>query len=237
MGEANTYLVWDIKRGLWTRPKVQITWDMLCKGPWAQWRVFWGSEGVSGRVHTKELDWMAVRAKCPCGAQPLHLQIPASVGLTLAPQMPVFVGSASTYTKHACCWGYSRLQTRERAVVWSVLLLSTPYLDSSICSRGVWLIWAWTPLGVMPFTGTPGISTKRHVLLVVVSSECTQQWSSSSSSTHQGHRRAGWSPVKAVRMECSSPCSCSVLGQPASHSEGELLRCGDSKLLPWAFNF
>lgn len=226
LGEANAYLVWDIKRGLWTRPKVQIIWDMLSKGPWAQLWICWGSEGVAGHVHTKETDWMPSRAKCPHGAQSFHLQIPALVGLTLAPWMPVFVGSAST-----CCWGYCRLQTTERAVVWSLNLLSTPYMDSCICSRGKWLIWVWPPPGVMPSTRTQGISTKRHMLLVLVSSVCMQQWSSSSSSTHQSHRRAGWPPMKAVRMGCSSLCSCPVLGQPASHSEGELLRCGDSKLL------
>lgn len=90
-------------------------------------------------------------------------------------------------------------------------------MDSCICSRGMWLIWVWPLLGVMPFTRTQGISTKRHMLPVLVSSVCMQQWSSSSSSTHQGHRRAGWSPVKAVRMGRSSLCSCSALGsQPAT---------------------
>lgn len=88
-----------------------------------------------------------------------------------------------------------------------------------------WLIWVWPPPGVLPFPRTQGISTKRHMLPLLVSSVCMQQWSSSSSCTHRGHRRAGWSPVRAVRMGCSSLCSCSALGQPASHSEGELLRC------------
>lgn len=87
------------------------------------------------------------------------------------------------------------------------------------------------------FSRAQGIPTKRHMLLVLVSSVSMQHWSSSSSSSHQGHRSAGWSPGKAVRMGCSSLCSCSVLGQPASHSEGELLRCGDRKPLPRAFNF
>lgn len=90
--------------------------------------------------------------------------------------------------------------------------------------------------GCDAFSRAQGIPTERHKLLVLVSSVC-MQWSSSSSSSHQGHRRAGWSPEKAVRMGCSSLCSCSVLGQPASHSEGELLRCGDRKPLPRAFNF
>lgn len=202
---------------------------MLCKGSWAQRWICWGFEGVSGHVQTKELDWMPWSSAL--------LPPNTSLGwLDPAPPMPVFVGSACTNTKHTCYWAYCRFQTQ--GGLWcGQFSFSAPHTwtaasvqegcDSS--GSGHLRVWCLS-LGLRGFP-------PRGTCCLFWSVLCAWAVKQILLIHHQGHRRAGWSPVKAVRMGCSSLCSCSALGQPASHSEGELLRCGDSKPLPWAFNF
>lgn len=88
---------------------------------------------------------------------------------------------------------------------------------------------------MMPFTMTPGISMERQVLLAVVGRAggyCAQAPFTQLLSTPQPGMCKGWLVSSEGSEDGMLLTPRSAPGWPASHSNGELLGCGDSKLLP-----